>query len=62
MGWKETCYMDERILFVAAYLRGDEPMTVLCESYGISRKVGYKWVGRYLAEGAAGLEDRKSVV
>ena len=58
MGWKETCYMDERISFVAAYFRGDEAMTVLCESYGISRKTGYKWVGRYLADGAAGLEDR----
>jgi transposase len=50
--------MDAKISFVAAYLGGDEAMTVLCESYGISRRVGYKWVGRYLAEGAAGLEDR----
>ncbi len=33
-------------------------MTVLCESYGISRKTGYKWVGRYLSDGASGLEDR----
>lgn len=58
MGWKETCYMDERISFVASYLGGKEAMTVLCESYGISRKTGYKWVGRYLADGVAGLEDR----
>ncbi len=58
MGWKETCYMDERISFIAAYLDGGEPMTLLCESYGISRKTGYKWVTRYLADGAAGLEDR----
>jgi transposase InsO family protein len=50
--------MDERISFIAAYLRGEEAMTVLCESYGISRKTGYKWVGRYLSDGAAGLEDR----
>ena len=57
MGWKETCYMDERMSFIAGYLRGDEPITALCESHGISRKTGYKWVGRYLAEGSAGLED-----
>ena len=47
MGWKETCYMDERLSFVAGYLRGDEPMTMLCESHGISRKTGYKWLERY---------------
>ncbi len=33
-------------------------MTELCEAYGISRRVGYKWLGRYAAEGPAGLADR----
>jgi transposase InsO family protein len=33
-------------------------MTELCDQYGISRKTGYKWVGRYEAEGRAGLVDR----
>ena len=33
-------------------------MTVLCHEYGISRKTGYKWLGRYHREGAAGLRDR----
>jgi transposase InsO family protein len=33
-------------------------MTELCESFGISRKSGYKWLGRYEAEGPAGLMDR----
>ncbi len=33
-------------------------MTELCEAYGISRRVGYKWLDRYEAEGPAGLEDR----
>ena len=37
MGWKETCCMDERVSFVAAYLRCEETMTVLCESYGTAR-------------------------
>ena len=58
MVWRETCCMDERTQFVVDYLRGKMPMTVLCESYGISRKTGYKWVGRYRAEGPGGLHDR----
>ena len=37
MPWKETCAMDERMRFPAAYLEGGLPMTVLCDSFGISR-------------------------
>jgi putative transposase len=33
-------------------------MTELCRAFGIARKTGYKWVARFNAEGAAGLEDR----
>src|SRR5262245_5655775 len=33
-------------------------MTELCERYGISRKTGYKWLERFEAEEAVGLEDR----
>ena len=33
-------------------------MTELCEIYDISRKTGYKWVGRYETQGGAGLEER----
>lgn len=29
----------------------------LCREYGISPKVGYKWRGRFVAEGLAGLRD-----
>ena len=58
MPWKETCPMDEKMSFVADCLRGDMPMAALCEDYGISRKTGYKWLGRYREHGPAGLEDR----
>ena len=58
MPWKETCIMDQRIAFVMSWLRDEAPMRVLCMAYGISRKTGYKWLERYHAEGAAGLEDR----
>ena len=58
MPWKETCPMDEKLSFVAACLRGDLPMVVLCEEYGISRKTGYKWLGRYREFGPEGLMER----
>jgi len=50
--------MDERTQFIARVLAGEDAMTVLCHEYGISRKTGYKWLGRYHREGAAGLRDR----
>jgi putative transposase len=50
--------MDERIQFLSAYLRQEQSLAALCREYGISRKTGHKWVGRYLAEGLPGLEDR----
>ena len=34
---------------------GRGPMTALCAAYGISRKTGYKWLGRYREEGPGGL-------
>jgi len=58
MPWKETCAMDERMRFISAYLEGCLPMTVLCESFGISRQAGYDLVQRYRAEGPAGLSPR----
>jgi len=58
MSWKETCAMDERVMFIGECLRGEAPMSALCERYGISRKTGYKWLGRYRAEPESGLLDR----
>ena len=58
MAWKETCVMDERLRFIATHLEGDETFSDLCLEYGISRKTGYKWFGRYERDGVLGLEDR----
>lgn len=58
MPWKETCEMDEKLAFIAACLRGDLPMTTLCEQFGISRDTGYRLLRRYREEGAGGLERR----
>jgi putative transposase len=58
MTWKELSRVDERIVLVSEYLKGEKPMTELCREFGVSRKTGYKWLGRYQVEGAAGLDDR----
>ena len=58
MPWRETRPMDQRMQFIADYLRQSLSMTELCELYGVSRKTGYKWIERYLAQGPQGLEDQ----
>ncbi len=58
MPWRETCTMNERMFFVAAWLEGSETKSELCRHFGISRKTGYKWMERYGDQGAMGLEDR----
>ena len=58
MPWKDLRPMDERVLFVADYVRELYDFTELCARYGVSRKTGYKWVERYRHEGAEGLHER----
>jgi transposase InsO family protein len=58
MPWLETGAVDQRFRFVADCLAGEASMTELCEAYGISRRIGYKWLERYASEGPAGLADR----
>ncbi|WP_307347069.1 integrase core domain-containing protein [Caulobacter ginsengisoli] len=50
--------MDQRLRFVADCLAGQETIVDVCARYGISRKTGYKWLGRYEAQGGAGLAER----
>lgn len=52
--------VERRLRFVLAAETGEEPISGLCEAFGISRKTGYKWIDRYRAEGPAGLADRSS--
>lgn len=58
MAWKETCVMDERMKFVADWLSEEVSFAELCRQHGVSRKTGYKFIGRYKVEGPAGLKDR----
>jgi putative transposase len=50
--------MDERMRFIVYYLEHEWPMAALCREFGISRKTGYKWIGRYLEQHQSGLQDR----
>jgi len=50
--------MDERLRFVRDALSDRFTMSELCARYGVSRRVGYKWLARYDAEGRRGLADR----
>ena len=59
MPWKEVKLMDQRVCFIADYLRGGSAdMSALCRRYGISRKTGYKWRARYLESGVEGLREQ----
>jgi len=58
MSWKETCPMDQKIRMIGDWLSQEYGVTELREIYGVSRKTIYKWIDRYKAEGAMGLEER----
>lgn len=58
MPWKETCPMNERLQFIAAYQRRELGFAALCRTYGVSRKTGYKWIDRYASDGVDGLKER----
>ncbi len=58
MPWKETPAMDQRMKFILEWNEALESKTELCRRYGIQRRIGYKWVQRYLRDGPAGLANR----
>jgi putative transposase len=58
MPWLETAPVDERIRFIQDALSDRFTMSELCARYGVSRRVGYKWLERYEQEGRRGLRDR----
>src|SRR5688572_6007441 len=61
MPWTKTEPMNERVKFIAEWLRHEESVTALCRDAGISRKTGYKWIDRYEQGGVAALAERSRV-
>src|SRR6266702_2947523 len=57
MGWMETCAVDERMRFVMAIEGQEEAFAAVCRRFGVSRKTGYKLLGRYREAGVQGLTD-----
>ena len=50
--------MEERLQFVHDALSDRFTMAALCARYGVSRRIGYKWLARYEEDGRRGLGDR----
>jgi len=50
--------MDQRVAFIADWLRDEWTVTELATRYGISRKTAYKWLDRYETDPAYGLAER----
>lgn len=46
MPWEEVTKMNRRMEFVSLARHGSMSMSELCRRFGISRKTGYKWLGR----------------
>jgi transposase InsO family protein len=50
--------MNERTEFVLKAMSPRANFGQLCQQYAVSRKTGYKWKARFLAEGLGGLQER----
>ena len=58
MPFTGTSIPEERTRFIVAWQERTRSLARLCASFGISRRIGYKWVGRFQSEGWAGLAER----
>ena len=58
MPWQERSAMDEKASFIFEWESGESTVSALCESFGISRTLAYRYIGRYLDHGRAGLIDQ----
>ncbi len=50
--------INERTKFALLSLQPGVNFSALCEEYGISRRIGYKWKARFLTDGISGLVDQ----
>ena len=50
--------MDQRLQFVTDALSDGFTMTELCARYGVSRRIGYKWLARFNDGDKRGLANR----
>ena len=58
MPWQERSAMDEKTSFILEWEAGESTVSALCESFGISRTLAYRYINRYLDYGSAGLREQ----
>ena len=58
MPWKESVAMEERLRFVHDALSDRFAMSELCARYGVIRRIVFKWLARYEADGRRVLADQ----
>ena len=58
MPLKQMEVREQRVEFVVRALSGREPLSQLCQEFGISRPTGYLWLVRYRDGGVAAIEER----
>ena len=58
MSWKVETIVEVRREFVELCGIEGSNVSELCRRFGVSRKTGYKWLGRYRESGASGLADQ----
>ena len=57
MPWQKPLVREQRNALVQALLARREPAKIICARFGISRQTAYKFLRRFLAQGARGLDD-----
>jgi transposase InsO family protein len=58
MPWKTMEVREQRVRFVVAAARKEQPFLQLCQEFGISRPTGYAWLERYRQSGLEGIQER----
>lgn len=58
MSWRNYDVEEQKMLFIADWMRDEMTVADLCRSYGISRKTGYKLIGGYLKNGQLAFEEK----
>jgi putative transposase len=59
MTWQRVSLVVRRLQFVKMALKSQQSLSSLCARFGISRKSGYKWLGRFEGQGIRGLQDQR---
>ncbi|QIW15716.1 integrase [Pasteurellaceae bacterium RH1A] len=57
MAWKQTNPMEQKTLFIKAWLSQRFTKSDLCEQFGISRPTANKWIERFKQGGFPGLQE-----